>query len=271
MTTDSSYEGTLKGAEDRPRRASLPRGRRRPAAAAAARLRPRRDGVAQLPRQPRASSPSTSAAWSWSSRASGSATTSAVIRWSRAAGGRSASSTGSDSDEVDDDRQLDGRHRRHPGSPSTQPDRVGKLSPSAAWAGTSSAPGPGEGINLLMEFTDDPTRERLIAWLHSMVFDPRPGDRGADRGTLDAGHRPEHPRQRPHGCTAGRRSRPWRQGRRSSPTRRRTGLSCTRSRRRRCSRGVATTGSARVDMAIMPMRSIPERNCTCSPTAGTGR
>ncbi len=34
------------------------------------------------------------------------------------------------------------------------------------------APGPGEGIRLLMEFTDDPTRERLVRWLHSMVFDP---------------------------------------------------------------------------------------------------
>jgi pimeloyl-ACP methyl ester carboxylesterase len=35
------------------------------------------------------------------------------------------------------------------------------------------SPGPGEGINLLMEFTDDPTREKLVQWLHSMVFDRR--------------------------------------------------------------------------------------------------
>lgn len=34
------------------------------------------------------------------------------------------------------------------------------------------APGPGEGIKLLMEFTDDPTRDRLVRWLHSMVYDP---------------------------------------------------------------------------------------------------
>ena len=33
------------------------------------------------------------------------------------------------------------------------------------------SPGPGEGINLLMDFTDNPTRESLISWLHSMVYD----------------------------------------------------------------------------------------------------
>src|ERR1700759_91624 len=30
---------------------------------------------------------------------------------------------------------------------------------------------PGEGINLLTEFAEDPTRERLAAWLRSMVYD----------------------------------------------------------------------------------------------------
>ena len=34
------------------------------------------------------------------------------------------------------------------------------------------SPFPGEGLNLLMEFTENPSRERLIQWLHSMVFDP---------------------------------------------------------------------------------------------------
>ncbi|MCU1644986.1 MAG: alpha/beta hydrolase fold protein [Nocardia sp.] len=33
------------------------------------------------------------------------------------------------------------------------------------------SPGPGEGINLLMDFTDHPTREALVTWLHSMVYD----------------------------------------------------------------------------------------------------
>lgn len=33
-------------------------------------------------------------------------------------------------------------------------------------------PFPNEGINLLVEFTESPTRERLIEWLRSMVYDP---------------------------------------------------------------------------------------------------
>ncbi|WP_016883406.1 MULTISPECIES: alpha/beta fold hydrolase [unclassified Rhodococcus (in: high G+C Gram-positive bacteria)] len=52
------------------------------------------------------------------------------------------------------------------------PDRVGKLITIGGIGRNLFSPGPGEGINLLMEFTDDPTRERLIAWLRSMVFDP---------------------------------------------------------------------------------------------------
>lgn len=35
------------------------------------------------------------------------------------------------------------------------------------------SPAPGEGINLLMEFTDNPSREALVRWLHSMVYDPK--------------------------------------------------------------------------------------------------
>ena len=33
-------------------------------------------------------------------------------------------------------------------------------------------PGPSEGIRLLQEFTEDPTRQRLIDWLNCMVYDP---------------------------------------------------------------------------------------------------
>lgn len=33
------------------------------------------------------------------------------------------------------------------------------------------SPGPSEGIRLLQEFTENPSRERLVAWLNSMVFD----------------------------------------------------------------------------------------------------
>jgi pimeloyl-ACP methyl ester carboxylesterase len=52
------------------------------------------------------------------------------------------------------------------------PDRVRRLV-TVGGVGTSLlSPAPSEGIRLLMEFTDDPTRERLIQWLHSMVYDP---------------------------------------------------------------------------------------------------
>lgn len=34
------------------------------------------------------------------------------------------------------------------------------------------SPGPSEGIRLLQEFTENPTRQRLVDWLHSMVYDP---------------------------------------------------------------------------------------------------
>lgn len=33
------------------------------------------------------------------------------------------------------------------------------------------SPGPAEGLNLLMDFVADPSRERLVQWLHSMVYD----------------------------------------------------------------------------------------------------
>ncbi|BBY18240.1 alpha/beta fold hydrolase [Mycolicibacterium litorale] len=33
------------------------------------------------------------------------------------------------------------------------------------------SPGPSEGIRLLQEFTEDPTRQRLVDWLRSMVYD----------------------------------------------------------------------------------------------------
>lgn len=33
------------------------------------------------------------------------------------------------------------------------------------------SPGPSEGIRLLQEFTENPSRERLVAWLNSMVYD----------------------------------------------------------------------------------------------------
>ncbi|WP_027943794.1 alpha/beta fold hydrolase [Amycolatopsis taiwanensis] len=34
------------------------------------------------------------------------------------------------------------------------------------------SPAPGEGINLLMDFTENPTRETLVRWMRSMVHNP---------------------------------------------------------------------------------------------------
>ncbi|OBA97039.1 MULTISPECIES: alpha/beta fold hydrolase [Mycolicibacterium] len=51
------------------------------------------------------------------------------------------------------------------------PDRVGRLVTIGGIGTTIFSPGPSEGIRLLQEFTEDPTRQRLIDWLHSMVYD----------------------------------------------------------------------------------------------------
>ncbi|MBF6416225.1 alpha/beta fold hydrolase [Nocardia cyriacigeorgica] len=53
-----------------------------------------------------------------------------------------------------------------------QPDKVGKLVTIGGIGKNIFSPGPGEGIKLLQEFTENPTRARLIEWLHSMVYDP---------------------------------------------------------------------------------------------------
>ncbi|WP_443209125.1 alpha/beta fold hydrolase [Rhodococcus rhodochrous] len=53
-----------------------------------------------------------------------------------------------------------------------QPDRVEKLVTIGGAGRSVFAPSPGEGIRLLMEFTDDPTRDKLVRWLRSMVYDP---------------------------------------------------------------------------------------------------
>lgn len=53
-----------------------------------------------------------------------------------------------------------------------QPERVRRLVTVGGIGRNLLSPAPGEGIKLLMQFTDDPTRERLVAWLQSMVFHP---------------------------------------------------------------------------------------------------
>jgi 2-hydroxy-6-oxonona-2,4-dienedioate hydrolase len=52
------------------------------------------------------------------------------------------------------------------------PDRIQYLCTIGGIGSSMLSPSPPEGINLLVDFTEDPTRERLISWLHSMVYDP---------------------------------------------------------------------------------------------------
>ncbi|MFC7448455.1 alpha/beta fold hydrolase [Rhodococcus daqingensis] len=52
------------------------------------------------------------------------------------------------------------------------PDKVRRLVTIGGIGKNIFSPGPGEGIKLLQEFTEEPTRDRLIQWLNSMVYDP---------------------------------------------------------------------------------------------------
>ena len=53
-----------------------------------------------------------------------------------------------------------------------RPDHVSRLVTIGGIGTNILSPGPSEGIKLLQEFTEEPTRQRLIDWLHSMVYDP---------------------------------------------------------------------------------------------------
>lgn len=52
------------------------------------------------------------------------------------------------------------------------PEKVRKLVTIGGIGTNLLTPGPPEGIRLLQEFTDNPSRESLIRWLESMVYDP---------------------------------------------------------------------------------------------------
>ena len=52
------------------------------------------------------------------------------------------------------------------------PDRVSRLVTIGGVGVPIFSPGPAEGIKLLVQFVDDPTRERLVTWMESMVYDP---------------------------------------------------------------------------------------------------
>ncbi|MGJ3507651.1 alpha/beta fold hydrolase [Enemella sp. A6] len=51
------------------------------------------------------------------------------------------------------------------------PDRLGKLVTIGGMGVAMNVPSPAEGINLLVDFTANPTRDGLIRWLQSMVYD----------------------------------------------------------------------------------------------------
>ena len=53
----------------------------------------------------------------------------------------------------------------------THPDRVSRLITIGGVGMPLFNPTPSEGIKLLVEFVEDPTRGRLIAWMESMVYD----------------------------------------------------------------------------------------------------
>ena len=51
-------------------------------------------------------------------------------------------------------------------------DRIGRFVTIGGFANTLFSPFPAEGILRLVEFVEDPTREKLVTWMQSMVFDP---------------------------------------------------------------------------------------------------
>lgn len=53
------------------------------------------------------------------------------------------------------------------------PEKVRKLVTIGGIGTNLLTPGPPEGIRLLQDFTDNPSRESLIRWLESMVYDPK--------------------------------------------------------------------------------------------------
>ncbi|MGO9925065.1 MAG: alpha/beta fold hydrolase [Mycobacterium sp.] len=52
------------------------------------------------------------------------------------------------------------------------PDKVGRLVTIGGIGSNIFSPGPSEGIRLLQEFVEEPARQRLIDWLKSMVYNP---------------------------------------------------------------------------------------------------
>lgn len=52
------------------------------------------------------------------------------------------------------------------------PERVSRIVTIGGVGTALFASSPSEGVKLLVQFVEDPTRERLVTWMESMVFDP---------------------------------------------------------------------------------------------------
>lgn len=52
------------------------------------------------------------------------------------------------------------------------PDRIDRLVTIGGVGRSLFNPAPGEGLRLLVEFAENPSRDRLVQWLESMVYDP---------------------------------------------------------------------------------------------------
>ena len=128
---------------------------------------------------------------------------------------------------------------------------------------------PSEGIRLLQEFTENPTRQRLVDWLHSMVYDSALvtdeliEERWAlatDPSTLESARRMYGKAAFGQMMAAMRPSdgpMPWAMMHKvTAPT------LLTWGRDDRVSP---------LDMALIPMRTIPNVELHVFPTAGTGR
>lgn len=142
------------------------------------------------------------------------------------------------------------------------PDRVRRLVTIGGIGTNIFSPGLSEGIRLLQEFTEDPTRQRLVDWLKCMVYDQslvtehlieERWQAATDPATLAASRR----MYSKAALKFSNAPMPWTQLHRvAAPT------LLTWGRDDRVSP---------LDMALIPMRSIPNAELHVFPTADTGR
>ena len=73
------------------------------------------------------------------------------------------------------------------------PDRVTRLVCIGGVGLSLLSPSPPEGIKLLVEFVENPTRERLVQWMESMVYDTAILTDEFVRDAVAVGDRPGRP------------------------------------------------------------------------------